>query len=109
MTTTLILPNESFLSEGIILTCKQSTNGCKGCSRSGSADCNYLLCSGVHRSDYKSVIFIEAASMIIAGKIVEIVVNEGCGKCAFSDMDEANEPCRGCTGKTMYYEIKRNN
>ena len=106
MTTTLIKLNESFLSEGVLLTCKQATNGCQGCSRINTSDCDRFLCSGVHRSDFKSVIFIESASQIIGGKLVEMVANEGCGKCAFSDMDEVNEPCRGCTGKVMYKQVK---
>jgi len=108
MTTTLILPNESFLSEGIILVCKQATNGCQGCARIHTSDCDRFLCSGVHRSDFKSVIFVESASQIIGGKLVEQVANKGCGKCAFADMDESNEPCKGCTGKTMYKQIRRN-
>ena len=109
MTTTLILPNESFLSEGMVLTCKLAINGCIGCNKANHGDCDQLLCSGVHRSDFKSVIFVENASQIISGKIVEQVDNKGCGKCAFADMDEESEPCRGCMGKVMWHEIKRNN
>ena len=100
---------EQIVSDGLLLTCRESSGGCIGYSRINTSDCDRFLCSSVHRSDFKSVIFVESASQIIAGKLVEQVANEGCGKCAFADMDESNEPCRSCTGKTMYKQVKRNN
>ena len=109
MTTTLISPNESFLSEGVILTCKVATNGCVGCSRIGTTDCDRLLCSSVHRSDFKSVIFVESKPELIGGLLVERVMNQGCGRCAFSDRDEQLEPCSGCDMKTMYKRVGRVN
>lgn len=109
MTTTLISPNESFLSEGIILTCKTATNGCVGCAKINSPDCDRLLCSGIHRSDFRSVIFVEPEAQLIGKLLVEQVEFKGCGKCAFSDKDEQSEPCVTCNMSTMYVKIRRTN